>query len=74
MDWTSAAAEWRNFRGVVQTCWRKLAAADLAEISGDRACLATRIQECYGVSSSEAEQQIRSFEARCEYFPKVSSR
>lgn len=74
MDWISVAAEWRNFRGVVRTYWRKLTDADLAEISGDRACLAIRIQECYELSSSEAEQQIRSFEARCEYFPKVSSR
>ena len=74
MDWITAAAEWRNFRGVVRTNWRKLTDVDLAGISGDRACLATRIQECYGLSSVEAEQQIRSFAARCEYFGTVSSR
>lgn len=74
MDWIIAAAEWSNFRGVVRTNWRKLTDADLAGISGDRARLATRIKECYGISSAQAEQQIRSFEARCEYFGAVSSR
>lgn len=74
MDWITAAAEWRNFRGVVRANWRTLTEVDLAGISGDRACLATRIQERYGLSSAQAEQQIRTFEARCEYFRTVSSR
>ncbi len=74
MDWITAAVEWRNFRGVVRMNWRKLTDADLAGICGDRACLVTRIQECYAISNAEAEQQIRSFEARCEYFGTVSSR
>lgn len=74
MDWITAAAEWRNFRGVVRANWRTLTELDLAGICGDRACLATRIQERYGLSSAQAEQQIRTFEARCEYFRTVSSR
>lgn len=74
MDWITAAAEWRNFRGVVRANWRKLTDVDLAGISGDRARLATRIQERYGISSALAEQQIGAFEGRCEYFGAVSSR
>ena len=74
MDWTTAAAEWRNFRRVVRANWRTLTDVDLAEISGDRGCLATRIQERYDLSSAQAEQQILTFEARCEYFRTVSSR
>lgn len=74
MEWTNAAAEWSNFRGVVRTNWRRLTDVDLAGISGDRARLATRIQERYGLSNAQAEQQIRTFEARCEYFGTVSSR
>ena len=74
MDWMAAIAEWRNFKGVVSTNWRKLTDADLAGISGDRARLAIRIQECYHLTSAEAEQQIRSFEVRCDYFRTVSSR
>lgn len=74
MDWITAAAEWSNFRGVVRTHWRKLTDADLAEISGDRACLATRIQKRYALTSPQAEQQICIFEARCDYFRAVSSR
>lgn len=74
MDWIAAAAEWSNFRGVVRTNWRKLTEVDLAEISGDRDRLANRIEERYGISRAQAEQQVRNFEARCEYFRAVSSR
>lgn len=74
MDWITAATEWSNFRSVVRANWRELTDADLVGISGDRACLATRIQERYGLSSAQAEQQIGTFEARCEYFGTVSSR
>lgn len=74
MDWTTAAAEWSSFRGVVRTNWRKLTDVDLARISGNRACLATCIQKRYDLSSVQAEQQIGTFEARCEYFGTVSSR
>lgn len=73
MDWITAAADWRSFRGVVRANWRTLSEVDLAGISGDRVCLATRIQERYGLSSAQAEQQIRTFEARCDYFRTVSS-
>jgi hypothetical protein len=45
-----------------------------AGISGNRASLAARIQKRYDLSSVQAEQQIRTFEARCEYFGTVSSR
>lgn len=74
MDWITAAAEWGNFRGVVRTNWRELTGLDLAEISGDRARLAIRLQERYEFSSAQAEQQIATFEARCDYFRTVSSR
>lgn len=74
MDWITAAADWRNFRGVVRTNWPRLTDVDITGISGDRNCLATRIEERYGLSSAQAEQQIRTFEARCEYFRNVSSR
>lgn len=55
MDWITAAAEWRNFRGVVRANWRTLTELDLAGICGDRASLATRIQERYGLSSAQAD-------------------
>jgi uncharacterized protein YjbJ (UPF0337 family) len=74
VDWVTAAADWRNFRGAVRTNWLRLTDVDLAGISGDRACLATRIQARYGLSSAQVEQQMRTFEARCEYFRTVSSR
>ena len=34
MNWITAAAEWRNFRGVVRANWRNLTDVDLAGISG----------------------------------------
>jgi uncharacterized protein YjbJ (UPF0337 family) len=74
MDWMAATTEWGNFKGVVRTNWGKFTESDLAEICGDRARLAMRIEECYHLTGAQAEQQIRNFEARCEYFSAVSSR
>jgi len=36
-------------------------------IAGARAALAGKIEDAYGVTSSEAERQIRSFEARNQH-------
>lgn len=74
MDWMAATAEWSNFKGVVRTNWGRFTDSDLTGIRGDRARLALHIQECYHLTGAQAEQQIRNFEARCDYFRAVSSR
>ena len=73
-DWMAASADWSNFKGLVLANWRKLTDSDLSGICGDRGRLAMRIQERYYLTGAETERQIRSFEARCDYFRAVSSR
>jgi uncharacterized protein YjbJ (UPF0337 family) len=43
-------------------------------IAGSRARLASKIEEAYGVTSNEAERQIKSFEARNQHPRPVSFR
>ncbi len=74
MDWSVAAAEWKHFRNEVRATWGELTDSELEAIAGDRVCLGARIRATYRLTSEQAEQQIRNFEARNEYFRAVSLR
>jgi uncharacterized protein YjbJ (UPF0337 family) len=56
--WNQVSGKWKQFRGEVQSRWGKLTDDEMDEINGDRAKLAGKIQERYGVAQSEANQQI----------------
>ena len=64
MDWNFAQANWARFRDEVHANWGMLTSTQLDLIAGRRVCLASKIEEAYGVTGDEAEQQIKSFEAR----------
>ena len=64
MNWDIVKGNWRQFRGEVQAQWRKLTDDHLDVISGKRIELAGKIQEAYGITKDEAEQQIKEFELR----------
>jgi uncharacterized protein YjbJ (UPF0337 family) len=64
MDWTFVEGSWQRFRDEVHANWGRLTSAHLDLIAGSRARLASKIEETYGVTSNEAERQIKSFEAR----------
>ncbi len=64
MEWIVAESNWSQFRDEVQSNWRMLTDGHLDVIAGKRMRLASKIQEAYGITSDEAERQIRSFEAR----------
>ena len=74
MDWNSVEASWLQVRYEVHANWRRLTSAHLDLIAGKRARLASKLDEAYGVTSNEAERQIRSFEARNQHPRPVSSR
>jgi uncharacterized protein YjbJ (UPF0337 family) len=74
MDWNFVQASWLQFRGEVHANWGRLTADDLDMIAGARAALAGKIEDAYGVTSGEAERQIRSFEARNQHPRPVSFR
>ena len=74
MDWDIVAGNWKQFKGKVKARWGDLSDDHLEAIAGKRVELAGKLQETYGISKDEAEQQIRRFEARNkDYRPKGSS-
>lgn len=62
MNWDIVEGNWKQFKGKVNAQWGKLTDDHLDEIAGKRDELAGRIQEAYGVSKDEAEEQIKRFE------------
>ena len=64
MNWDIVQGTWKQFRGEVRAQWGVLTDDHLDVIAGSRNVLAGKIQETYGVTSDEAEQQIKSFEQR----------
>jgi len=63
MNWDIAKGNWKQFKGKVKAQWGQLTDDHLDQIDGKRIELAGRIQETYGITKDEAEQQIRKFEA-----------
>lgn len=71
MNWTLAENNWAQFQGTVKARWLKLDGDQLRAIAGKRASLLGAIQQVYGISRSDAEREIRAFEARNKnYGPK----
>jgi uncharacterized protein YjbJ (UPF0337 family) len=64
MNWDQVKGNWKQFKGKVKEQWGKLTDDQLDVIAGKRDQLAGRVQEAYGISKEEAENQIRSFEGR----------
>jgi uncharacterized protein YjbJ (UPF0337 family) len=62
MNWDIVEGNWKQFKGKVQTEWGKLTNDQLDKIAGKRTELLGRIQEAYGISKDEAEEQIKKFE------------
>lgn len=53
--------KWRQLRGILQELWGRLVNDAQRESAGLRDQTAGRIQERYGISKMEAEQQLRDF-------------
>jgi uncharacterized protein YjbJ (UPF0337 family) len=71
MNWILVENNWAQFQGTVKARWLKFDGAQLQAIAGKRASLLSAIQEVYAISRSEAEREIRAFEARNKnYRPK----
>jgi len=64
MNWDIVAGNWKQYSGQVKTQWGKLTDDHLDVIAGKRDELAGKIQEAYGLTKDEVEQQIKDFEAR----------
>ena len=64
MNWNIVEGNWKQFKGEVKAQWGKLTDDHLDVIAGKRIELAGKIQEAYGITKDEAEQQIKRFELR----------
>jgi hypothetical protein len=74
MDWNLVQASWQRFRVEVYANWGRFTGSHLDFIGGNRARLASQIEEVHGVTGHEAELQIKSFEARNQHPRPVSFR
>ena len=74
MNWDTVAGNWKQYQGKVKTQWGKLTDDQLDVIAGKRVELSGKIQEAYGITQDQAEQQIKNFEeANKDYSPKLAS-
>ena len=55
---------WKQLKGKAKQQWGKLTDDQLDVIAGKRDQLAGKIQEEYGISKDETEQQLADFERR----------
>jgi uncharacterized protein YjbJ (UPF0337 family) len=53
---------WKQLKGKILEKWGKLTDDHLDVVNGRREVLAGKIQEAYGITKSEAEQQIKDWE------------
>jgi uncharacterized protein YjbJ (UPF0337 family) len=63
MNWDRIEGNWKQFKGNVKEQWGKLTDDQIDVINGRRDQLAGRIQETYGLTKEEAEQQVKDWEA-----------
>ena len=74
MNWNIIEGNWKQFKGKVKTQWGKLTDDQIDVIAGKRAEVAGKIQEAYGITTDEADKQIKSLEElNTDYSPKLPS-
>lgn len=74
MNWNIVEGNWKQFKGLVTARWGKLTDDNLDVIAGNRDVLAGKIQESYGITKDEVEEQIKSFEERNKDFQPRTTR
>ena len=57
MNWDRIEGNWKQLKGKAREKWGKLTDSDFEQIAGRKDQLIGRIQERYGFSREEAEQQ-----------------
>ena len=62
MNWDQIAGNWKQAKELAKQQWGKLTDDHLDVIAGKREQLAGKIQELYGVSKEEAEEQIANWQ------------
>ena len=61
MNWDIVEGNWKQLRGKVATEWGKLTDDHRRVTAGQRVELAGKMQESYGITRDESDQQIKVF-------------
>jgi uncharacterized protein YjbJ (UPF0337 family) len=61
LNWDEVSGRWKQFTGKARQRWGKLTDDDLAVATGRREELIGKIQERYGISKEEANNQVDSW-------------
>lgn len=61
MNWDQAQGKWTQMKGSVKEKWGKLTDDDLKVIDGKRERLVGKIQERYGVTKENAENEVANW-------------
>jgi len=73
MNWDQVGGKWNQVKGSVKEKWGKLTDDDLKVIDGKRDRLVGKIQERYGITKENAEDQVAIWtvpDAHVEEMPK----
>lgn len=62
MNWDRIQGDWKQLKGNIKVRWGKLTDDELDVIAGKRDVLAGKIQEAYGISKEEAEEQVNEWQ------------
>ena len=66
MNWDRIEGNWKQVTGHVKEKWGKLTDDDLTVVAGRRDKLAGKIQERYGMTKDEVEQQLNHWESKAD--------
>lgn len=61
MNWDIIEGKWNQLKGSVKEKWGDLTDDDLTEMAGKKDKLAGKLQEKYGWTKEEAENQVDDF-------------
>ena len=61
--WDRIAGSWKRLSGSVRERWGELTDDEVAELEGDRDRLVGKVQQSYGITRAEAEEQVDDWAA-----------
>jgi uncharacterized protein YjbJ (UPF0337 family) len=62
MNWEALKGNWTQLRGRIRMQWGRLTDDQLDVIEGRREMLLGKLQEAYGMTEQQAEQQVNAWE------------
>ena len=61
MNWDIIEGKWKQLKGATKVKWGELTDDELDQIDGNKDKLAGKLQEKYGWTKEEADEQINDF-------------